>query len=462
MKGVLVRTALAAAGVVGLWGCEQDSGDDEPTGDCRQAALACAPGFQCVQVSVTAFDCVPSGGGGRFDRGTPPPVNDAGPGPGPMNDAAPNRPDPRVDVSNARVTGDGPNAAGDAELAFIGRPVSVVFDYAIRQGPECESCRAQIVIGVGDVGVLCAFDDSPGLAGRTGRADVQVEVPSEPGRYDVAWKRTDEGDCAAALEAFAGSDGPGGALATLEVRHPLGPLGGGGEPQHLPAGRQPECLELACPEGMFAVGGGGFFGGNHDEIDNGVGSSPDRWRRCLVGERDDVGEGEGQLRVACAAVPGGTVTTRPRTQPVGRDQQATIRAGCAGDEVLIGGGGEWPVDWQPFANRPVVDPGTGKLVWEISGVGAPGEVTVQAVCATGVPEPMLVSQETFVLPGGQCADVRCPDGLLRLTGGALWEAGMDPDQNRPGDAVSWTFCALNNVREERPFLVSALCVPIQR
>ncbi|MCA9561418.1 MAG: hypothetical protein KC583_22885 [Myxococcales bacterium] len=194
----------------------------------------------------------------------------------------------------------------------------------------------------------------------------------------------------------------------------------------------------------------------------GVGASPDRWRRCLVGERGDVAAGEGQLRVACAAVPGGTVTTRTQTQPVGRDQQATIHAGCAADEVLIGGGGEWPVDWIPFANRPVVDAGTGKLVWEIAGVGAPSDVAVQAICAAGVPEPTLASKETLVMPGGQCADVECPAGLLRLTGGALWAIGMDPDQNRPGAAGSWTFCAFNPVREERPFLVSALCVPIQR
>lgn len=460
MKGVLLRAALVTSGVVWLWGCEQGGDDDEPTGDCRQAAQACAPGFQCVQAGFGGFECVPEGGGGRFDRGPAPSPEDAGPGPGPGPDAA--RPDPRVDISNGRVTGDGPNDVGDAELAYIGRRVSIAFDYAIRQGPECESCRAQIVVGYDDQALTCVFDDSPGLVGRTGRASPQLDAPAEPGRYDVVWKRLDEVDCEAAMAAFGASDGPTGTLGTLEARHALGPLGGAGEPQRLPAGRTPECLELACPEGMFAVGGGGFFGGDYDEIYNGVGSSADRWRRCLVGERDETAAGEGQLRVACAAVPGGTVTTRTRTLRAGADRALAVRANCEPDEVLIGGGGEWPVDWQPFATRPAVDPDTGRRAWEIAGTGAPGDVTAQAVCATGVPEPMLVENVQNLPPGGQCAGVVCPEGTLRLTGGAQWEVGMDPDQNRPGDATSWTFCAFNPVREERPVTVYALCVPIQR
>jgi hypothetical protein len=275
------------------------------------------------------------------------------------------------------LTGGGPNEAGDAELGFIGRRLGVSLEGRIQNAADCEGCRVQVLLGVGEYRT-CLFDDVPLAGVFNSGVDFPVDTDTVftmgTGRYEVMWKVTQAVDCSAGLAQYDDATIEG-VLGTVDVRHEFGPHQAVVMDYEIPAGADPSCFDVACPEGTFALGGGGFFGSNHVETFAGI-AEPELgvFRRCVAPKRPDVNAVSARLWVRCSAVAAGEVNLRTRTVDAVDGVPLLARVRCPSGQQVIGGGWGWPSGWEVQSREPVLVDPNGLDGWDLRGVGGPDPV----------------------------------------------------------------------------------------
>lgn len=463
--------AIALLGALLGFGCDSD----DSGGDCRRATDACAPGFVCVQTAPEAFSCIPDDGadlggpggqggqggqgggqGGQGGQGG----GQGGEGGGQGGEGG-GAVDDFVDLSNIRIRDAEEDPAGDGYFAWLPSPARITFDFAIRARPACESCRAQLVVVVNGEAVQCLYDDSPGLGGVVDRVDGQLAPPAVAQTLRYAWVRMDAPDCADALAGYRDAGPlPGGDLGVVDWRNPVGPFAMKGEQYVVASGRQTTCHEIRCDDGLFAVSAGGYFGGNQDRVVD-LAIDDHTWRRCIIGERDDAPEVPAAvLQVACAGAPHARIFRVEESIVLGSGAQPTLVAACPPGSYVLGGGAAWPPGWQTWAMGPGrLEDGT--FVYRLHGrTGDEGTVTVQATCASDLPEPIYTTARVVLQPGGQCGRVDCPEGTAIVGGGVEGlQESSDPDNIGTNNPAGYMACVLNNQRAELPLDYSAICLP---
>lgn len=94
-------------------------------------------------------------------------------------------------IKSARLNG----ATGQAS-AVPGETIMGSLSYQIWDQQDCPGCRSQIVIGIGNEGLDCAYDGVPGPhPGVFGTSGFDIFAPTSPGQYDLLYKRTLADNC---------------------------------------------------------------------------------------------------------------------------------------------------------------------------------------------------------------------------------------------------------------------------
>lgn len=115
-------------------------------------------------------------------------------------------PDPRQgyfwSVNNVSL-----NGGGNAVTVEPGSPVTVFFDYQVWNAADCPGCIAQIVIGLSNQGLYCAYDDIPaGYPGVSGVSQGSLIAPRTPGTYSLSAGWDLQLRCGEALQRFTGGN----------------------------------------------------------------------------------------------------------------------------------------------------------------------------------------------------------------------------------------------------------------
>ena len=103
------------------------------------------------------------------------------------------------DVSNVRLNGDGTNITVN-----LGDQVRIQFDYRIWNGDNCPACIQQLVVGLNDDPLNCAYDGIPNTCesnATTGSYD-HTTSPLEPGTYDVIVANDFQYSCGDAMSNY--------------------------------------------------------------------------------------------------------------------------------------------------------------------------------------------------------------------------------------------------------------------
>ncbi|MEM9529442.1 MAG: OmpA family protein, partial [Pseudomonadota bacterium] len=96
------------------------------------------------------------------------------------------------------------NGQGNRATVAAGEDFQVTLDYALWNDDACPSCRSQIVIGLNDQGLDCAYDSVPGATpGFTGSATLDLEALPTGGTQMLRWARSLELNCADAIAKFS-------------------------------------------------------------------------------------------------------------------------------------------------------------------------------------------------------------------------------------------------------------------
>ena len=94
------------------------------------------------------------------------------------------------------------NGPGTEGTEKQGAPVSILVDYSVSPPGDCPGCRVQMVIGLHDEPLGCAFDGNPSNP-TIGNAAFSPLAPSIPGRYPIRQYYDTQANCAAAMSGYS-------------------------------------------------------------------------------------------------------------------------------------------------------------------------------------------------------------------------------------------------------------------
>jgi spore germination protein GerM len=88
------------------------------------------------------------------------------------------------------------NGASGQASAVPGETIMGSIAYQIWDQQDCPACRSQIVIGIGNDALDCAYNGVPGPhPGVFGTGGFDIFAPASPGQYDLLYKRTLADNC---------------------------------------------------------------------------------------------------------------------------------------------------------------------------------------------------------------------------------------------------------------------------
>ena len=97
-----------------------------------------------------------------------------------------------INVYNVDLNGD-----GTSTTVSPGESITVSLDYQIWNPDTCPGCRQQIVIGIGDDSLYCAYDSVPGVyPGQTGSDVHTTSAPTGTGAYSLRYTNDYQLSCA--------------------------------------------------------------------------------------------------------------------------------------------------------------------------------------------------------------------------------------------------------------------------
>ncbi|MCB9648249.1 MAG: hypothetical protein H6730_16835 [Deltaproteobacteria bacterium] len=165
-----------------------------------------------------------------------------------------------VRVGDARAVGNlDIDGQGHLGRAGPGQPVVLTVDFAVTL-PDQPGARTQLVVGLGDQPLACAYDGVPGGVWQRGSSSVPLTAPTAPGSYALTWSWDDRPTCDEALTTRFGDPArplqllgelvvldPGSVCAPEATRACVCPGGGDGNQACAPDGARWDACVCAGP-----------------------------------------------------------------------------------------------------------------------------------------------------------------------------------------------------------------------
>ena len=106
-----------------------------------------------------------------------------------------------VDVTSFSINGEGPEA-----VVAVDESLDVAISHQIWNGAGCPTCISQVIIGYGEVSVVCSYNGIPGVhPGASTAAGGPLNFPTGTGTFQIRARVTQGFDCSGGYDQYDGS-----------------------------------------------------------------------------------------------------------------------------------------------------------------------------------------------------------------------------------------------------------------